>query len=349
MRAVTVIGGGLSGLYAAYAAASHGADVNLYEKSIIGSKHNCGEMFTETYIRAPDDCKLNPIDTFLFNIKGESISIDFGDNSPFIMTDKCVHENIIKKKCLSLGVKIYEKTKASVSETKGRYVIDASGTSTYNMSMGKAVVFITKRHCGAGVTNDIPYSTSVFNIRDDLMGYSWIFPRGWHQLNVGEGVYNYKYNTQLISPDKSDILYRGGGLLPMPDMKQYCLNVNYYNNYIDNIRVGNAAGLVNPLAGGGEHLAAISGMIAGELVAKRKERFYYNAIDEIVGDEMRFGISMYEFMKRQDSDTVKKIISSKILSHVDDEIINGSIRKSMKKWITIPEVNESELVEFAGE
>jgi flavin-dependent dehydrogenase len=343
MRKINIIGGGLAGLYSAYSAASHGAvDVTLYEKGYIGSKHNCGEMFTEIYTTVPKECKLNEIHSIDIVIDNEKISFDCGENSSLIMTDKCYHELILKDMCLSLGVNILEKTKATGSVWND-YVIDASGTSQYKNSMGKAVVYI------AETKNADMHNSAIFKIRNDLQGYSWVFPRGNKQLNIGEGVIDYKYKAEFVKPD-FNILYSGGGLLPMPDMKQYFTNM-YSNNLLmlGSIKVGNAAGLVCPLTGGGEHLAVVSGLLAGELVAKGKERYYSYALDEIVGDEMRFGISLFEFMRKQDMNSVKKIIKNIIKStdyRINNEVVNKTIRKAMNKWMTIPDVNEKDLISF---
>lgn len=337
MRKVTVIGGGLAGLYSAYSAALHGAKVTLYEKGKIGTKHDCGELFTEIYNAVPAKCKLNKIRFFEVYIDGDKVSIDFGENSPFVMTDKCNHEAFMKDLCQSFGVEVIENTRTKMYQEKDSYYIDASGTSLYNCSMGKAIVYVIKRE-------DEEKDTAVFRVRDDLMGYSWAFPKDEEYINTGEGVVDYKYKVELMKISSFRSLFRGGGLLPMPDIKQYCLNMS--GNTLSSIKVGNAAGLVNSFLGAGEHLAVLSGMLAGELVASRRERHYYHALDEIIGDEMRFGTSMYQFMRKQDMESVKKIIKSDFVYLIDNEIINKTVRKAMSKWMTIAPVKEDELVKF---
>ena len=95
-------------MYAAHSAALSGAEVTLYEKGKIGTKRNCGELFTEIYTAAPKECTLNRIEFFDINIGGETFVVEVGDgnSSPFVMTDKCKHELIMKDKCLELGVKL---------------------------------------------------------------------------------------------------------------------------------------------------------------------------------------------------------------------------------------------------
>lgn len=346
MRKIAVIGGGLAGLYAAWSAAIHGADVELYEKGTIGSKHNCGELFTESYISAPEECKLNKIKTFKFLIGKGVTNIEFGENSPFVMTDKCKHELILKKRCEDVGVVIKEKTKV-VEHVNGRKEIDASGTSLYNLSIGKAAVYVVK-NLNINLFNEIntsDKSTAIFSVRDDMMGYKWLFPRGEDQYNIGEGVYYYKYQTDFIKPTGDNVLFKGGGLIPMPTMNEF-----YYKmTNTTKIQVGNASGLVNPLLGGGEHLAVISGLLAGEFVAKNIESRYYEALMDIVGDEMRIGISGYELMKKLDINSVAKLLEMKIVEQVDYININNRLRKTIKKWINIPEVTDNEMNKYIGE
>ena len=352
-RKIAVIGAGLAGLYAAWSAASHGADVELYEKNVIGTKHSCGEMFTEIYTSAPEECKLNRIETFKVLIGDKITNFDFGETSSFIMTDKCQHELIMKKRCEDLGVLIEEKTKIN-THIKNRKEICATGTAFYKLSMGKAVDYIVKNtrdnvfYKGINLRDE---KVAVFDIRDDLMGYKWFFPRGKDLCNIGEGVYDYKYKTELMKPADSDIVFSGGGLLPMPTMNDFYSNMTDCRCKINmrNIKVGNAAGLVNSIGGGGEHLAVISGILAGELVAKNMENKYYEALIDIIGDEMRLGISFYELMRKLDINSVSKLLELKLMEQANYINVNAKLRKTIRKWITIPDIANGDLTKFVEE
>lgn len=351
MIKMIVLGAGLAGLYAAYGAASNGADVELVEKSTIGTRHNSGELYTEIYMAAPKECTLNRITKMNVTIEDKIVNImDLGadrDVTPFVMTDKCSHELYIMKKCVELGVNVKQKTVLTKADTKGKYIIDATGISSYKGDMGKAVDYIIKRSDKYLVDED----EARFYIRDDLMGYSWVFPKSDNLLNVGEGVYDYRYNTKFSKPDKKLIVASGGGLLPMPTMDEYYnrfYEMKYH--YMRCLKVGNAGGLINPCAGGGEHLAALSGLLAGSLVAHNKEDKYSIALNEIIGDEMRIGISLYEFMKKQDMASVKKLFEEKlIIKRYGIETMNSTVRKAMAKWIKIPDVSEDDLKRFVCE
>lgn len=349
-RKVTVVGGGLAGLYAAHSAAVHGADVELFEKSVIGSRHNCGEMFTEIYTAAPEECKLNKINILDLKLNDSVFSLSFSEElTPFVMTDKCKHELIMKEKCEKVGVRIHEK-QACISSNDS-FIIDATGTSQYNRSMGKAVTYIVDSKIQTVHASHDSYNTAFFIMRKDLLGYSWIFPRGKKQLNIGDGVYDYKTKVDFDKPDKKYIVYSGGGLIPMPTMEEYYKhNFGFYD--INLLKIGNAAGLVNPMAGGGEHLAAISGILAGCLVARKQESKYSVALNEIIGDEMRVGITFYELAKKQDEEGLKMLLRqsfNKQFKDDDIERINKNMRKTIARWIPMPDVDEEEMTKFVGE
>lgn len=349
---VNVIGGGLAGLYAAHQAAIKGMQVTLYEKNKIGTKHNCGELFTEIYTSAPEECKISRIETFIFIIDNEEIRVEFGEKSPFIMTDKNLHESIMKDKCIAAGVNILEKTVAlNDINNNSSYIIDAGGVKSYTgKNLGKAMTLT----CGFDSDRLIcKANEALFILRKDCLGYAWAFPKN-KLYNIGDGVYNYKQKAEVSKNSiiekfskNAVVIHSGGGLLPMPDM------LDYYNTINNNstIKVGNAAGLINTVLGGGEHLAVLSGMLAGELVSKLTypTSKYYEALDCIIGDEMRFGISLFEHLKNKDGAYIKEFLKQKLIDNINIDLVNKNVRKNMAKWIEVDNVKESELIEFIGD
>ena len=123
-----------------------------------------------------------------------------------------------------------------------------------------------------------PHEVEFFLYNEILPGYAWIFPTGKNQANIGLGmrldVYrknNYNLKKMLqgfmdLSQIKSRII-RGGEL---EDIKIWQLNFgsqkNLQNAYDGAILVGDAAGLINPLTGGGIHNAMISAGLAGQTI-----------------------------------------------------------------------------------
>lgn len=102
-------------------------------------------------------------------------------------------------------------------------------------------------------------------------GYSWIFPKGDDQANVGLGVLPVKaketaqyYLDKFIQRPrfkKAKIVEVNAGAIPV--------NGPLKEPYMDNLLLaGDAGRFVNPLTGGGIHTAIITGKHAGELAAE---------------------------------------------------------------------------------
>ncbi|NPV49806.1 MAG: NAD(P)/FAD-dependent oxidoreductase [Candidatus Methanofastidiosum sp.] len=102
-------------------------------------------------------------------------------------------------------------------------------------------------------------------------GYSWVFPKGDDQANVGLGVLPVKakqtaqyYLDKFVERPrfkKAKIVEVNAGAIPV--------NGPLKEPYMDNLLLaGDAGRFVNPLTGGGIHTAIITGKHAGELAAE---------------------------------------------------------------------------------
>ncbi len=102
-------------------------------------------------------------------------------------------------------------------------------------------------------------------------GYTWVFPKGEDQANVGLGVLPVKakenaqfYLDKFIERPRfkdSKIVEVNAGAIPVGGPLE--------KPYMDNLLlVGDAGRFVNPLTGGGIHTAIITGKHAGELAAE---------------------------------------------------------------------------------
>jgi len=111
-------------------------------------------------------------------------------------------------------------------------------------------------------------------------GYTWIFPKGEDQANVGLGVLPVKakqtaqyYLDKFIERPrfkKAKIVEVNAGAIPV--------NGPLKEPYMDNLLlVGDAGRFVNPLTGGGIHTAIITGKHAGELAAEAIAKEDYTA------------------------------------------------------------------------
>ena len=111
-------------------------------------------------------------------------------------------------------------------------------------------------------------------------GYSWVFPKGDDQANVGLGVLPVKakqtaqyYLDKFIERPrfkKAKIVEVNAGAIPV--------NGPLKQPYMDNLLLaGDAGRFVNPLTGGGIHTAIITGKRAGELAAEAIAKEDYTA------------------------------------------------------------------------
>ncbi|HOI71747.1 MAG TPA: NAD(P)/FAD-dependent oxidoreductase [Methanobacterium sp.] len=167
-------------------------------------------------------------------------------------------------------------------------------------------------------------------------GYLWMFPKGEDTVNVGLGVRStkktaYQYLNQFISRFKGTTpveLNIGGVPLSGPIDKTYTDGL---------LVVGDAAGHVDPVTGGGIHIAAFCGKTAGQVAAEAvkkentsesvlkrydeiwREKFgknleislkYRNAADKLTDKDMN---ALAEFLEKNKIENLSKISAIKFL------------------------------------
>jgi geranylgeranyl reductase family protein len=141
-----------------------------------------------------------------------------------------------------------------------------------------------------------PRQVEFFLYNEILPGYAWIFPTGDGEANIGLGMRLDRFRqldgdlkqmlqTFLGLPDIRKRVRRGGEI---DKVRTWQLNFgsqkNLQNTYDGAILIGDAAGLINPMTGGGIH----NSMISAELAAQ--------TIDEAlaVGDTSRGALKIFE-------------------------------------------------------
>lgn len=155
-----------------------------------------------------------------------------------------------------------------------------------------------------------------FYLYDEILpGYAWIFPAGNGKLNVGLGMrldvfrkgdHNLKVMLKdfLELPQIKGRLKRGG---EVSDVKIWQLNFGSQKKlrhaYDGALLVGDAAGFINPLTGGGIHNALISSCYAGETIDKAlqsNDTSYENLkiYEELCNEEMWKGMRRSFFIQR---------------------------------------------------
>lgn len=141
-----------------------------------------------------------------------------------------------------------------------------------------------------------PHEVEFYLYNEILPGYAWIFPLGENRANIGLGMRLDEFRKRKMS--LKQLLQR---FLDMPEIKKRLLNggqlhdvatwqlnfgsqKNLRHAFDGALLVGDAAGLINPLTGGGIHNAMISAELAAE------------TIDEALrqGDVSRQNLKIYE-------------------------------------------------------
>jgi len=143
---------------------------------------------------------------------------------------------------------------------------------------------------------EIPHEVEFYLYDEILPGYAWIFPAGKNKANIGLGMrldifrkanHNLKEMLQrfLDMPQIKKRLIRGG---EVDGIKSWQLNFGsqkrLQHTFNGALLVGDAAGFINPLTGGGIHNAMISADLAGETIDKALAK----------GDTSREELKIYE-------------------------------------------------------
>ena len=153
-----------------------------------------------------------------------------------------------------------------------------------------------------------PHEVEFFLYDEILPGYAWIFPAGDHVANIGLGMRLDKFRSLKRNLKKmlQDFLAMPALRARLPnghalrDVAVWQLNFGSQKHlrhaYDGALLVGDAAGFINPLTGGGIHNALISGCLAAETIDEALRvnnttraglAIYEQRCDEAMGPEMR--------------------------------------------------------------
>lgn len=301
---VLVVGGGPAGSNAARYAAK-GADVIVIEKKKeIGGPVQCAEgvsqgLFEKLEMKQSDRYISTNIEFVkLIAPNGTVIRLD-GERVKYwksgMILDREVFDKAIAKEAARNGADFLMKTRF-VSAKR-----NSSGVTVMAKQMNEDIQIDAKVVIGAdgppsivakslGMDTTVPLRYLESGIQYLMMpmevepcielffgdcyapgGYSWVFPKGDDQANVGLGVLPVKakqtaqyYLDKFIERPrfkKAKIVEVNAGAIPV--------NGPLKQPYMDNLLlVGDAGRFVNPLTGGGIHTAIITGKHAGELAAE---------------------------------------------------------------------------------
>lgn len=155
---------------------------------------------------------------------------------------------------------------------------------------------------------ELPKEVEFYLYKNILPGYAWIFPIGKNKANIGLGMRldhfrKRKYSLEKMLQDFLEMpaikkrLLNGGQLR---DMATWQLNFgsqkNMHHVFDGAILIGDAAGFINPLTGGGIHNALVSAELAAEVadealqaneVTRKKMQVYEQLCHEHMWQSMR--------------------------------------------------------------
>lgn len=143
---------------------------------------------------------------------------------------------------------------------------------------------------------EYPHEVEFYFYDEILPGYAWIFPIGRHKANIGLGMRLDHFRQRkgdlkqmlqrfLAMPEVKRRLKAGGRLRDVATWQLNFGSQKKLQHVFDGaLLVGDAAGFINPLTGGGIHNALVSAQIAGETVANALQR----------GDVSRSAMQIYE-------------------------------------------------------
>ncbi len=302
---IAVIGAGPAGSIAAETAASRGMEVALIDrKEEIGSPVQCGGFLPETHellkvmprARLPSALMEMPSRCILHRTRVQRIYAPSGKSKEFSVEgrvlDRRVFDRYLAYRAACAGAKVLPATRASLErgeiKLKGRFrgsftpdvVIGSDGPhSCIARSMGtpRGEMGICMEYEMADVKIDPDAAEMYFSARYAPGGYAWIIPQGRDVANVGIGVRSsYLGKVRLpqvldrfisehpIAGEKlrqGEVLAVMRGIVPAGGSPGDIQRENI-------LLAGDAAGHVLATSGGGIPLAAVAGMVAGEVAAE---------------------------------------------------------------------------------
>lgn len=294
---VVVVGGRVAGSVSSLFASKNNLDVLMIEKrQEIGVPLQCAEATTEKtfevlgfkpsdkYVRTPIyGADLHSPDGNSFRMEGDnekgfildrkvfdkSLAIEAANAGADIMVKTTVKDLIIRNGQVS-GV--IAKHLGETMEIEADLVIAADGIESNIARMaglksnwGTNDVCSCAQYKMVGVPTDPHYMQFYFGNEVAPGGYVWIFPNDNDVTNVGIGIRSskkkaYEYLNSFVERFNGKIIEINVGGVPV------CGNIE--KTYTDGLMVvGDAAGHVNPITGGGMDLAVICAKIAGNIAA----------------------------------------------------------------------------------
>ena len=360
---VIVVGGRVAGSVSSLFASKNDLDVLMIEKrQEIGVPLQCAEA---TFDRTFETIGIKPSNKYvrtevygadLYSPDGNNFRMEPGNEKGYIL-DREVFDKSLAIESANAGTDIMMKTTAKdliirngkvcgviakqlgkTFEIEADIVIAADGIESnmarmagLNTKWGINDIGSCAQYKMTGIETDPHYVELYFGNNLAPGGYVWVFPNDYGVTNVGIGIRNskktaYEYLNDFIKNPK----YKYGKIIEI-DIGGVPLSGPIEKTYTDGLMVvGDAAGHVDPITGGGIDLAAICAKFAGQVSAEaihnndtssvflkkyedlwkdeigdliKRNLKYRKIFDKLTDDELN---SLSKFMKENDLDSISK-------------------------------------------
>ena len=377
---VVVVGGRIAGSVSSFFASKNGANVLMIEKrQEIGIPLQCAEATHENTFKT---IGIKPSDKYvrteiyggdLYSPDGTSFRMEGDDEKGFIL-DRKVFDKALATKSANAGTDIMVKTAVKdliirngaisgvvakhlgkTMEIEADLVIAADGIESNIARMaGLNSLWEVNDICSCaqykivGIETDPHYMQFYFGNKIAPGGYAWIFPNDGGVTNVGIGVRSskktaYDYLNNFTSKLNGKIIEINVGGVPVSG--------NIKKTYADGLMVvGDAAGHVDPITGGGIDLttscAKIAGLVAVEAINKGNSsskflKIYEDRWKEEIGDKIKRSLKYRKIMDKindEELNTLARFLKEKDLNSISTKSLLGLLKESPRLFRFLKDV-----------
>jgi geranylgeranyl reductase family protein len=292
-NSVAVVGGGCAGPVAALRLAEAGVPVVLLDKSAApGVESACGGVMLHALRRRldlPDDLVDGEVDTLEIVARGRRDRLRFS-TPVFVNFDRCRFDAHLAARAAAAGAELRSGCRVTAwdpADGRLEWVCDGHRQQQrFGIVVFADGARTVARARGLGLADDVPMASAFYreleddsgrtdetefhlDLPDDDPGYFWVFPkRGVVQVGVGRlhGVRKRPLRELLDGFIARDPRLAGlprrlarGGSIPFATARRFA--------HAGGLVVGDAAGLVNPITGGGLVYAIASAEMAARAIA----------------------------------------------------------------------------------
>jgi digeranylgeranylglycerophospholipid reductase len=368
---VIVVGGRVAGSVSSLFASKSDLDVLMIEKrQEIGVPLQCAEATTE---KTFETIGIKPSDKYvrtevhggdLFSPDGTNFRMD-GDNEKGYVLDRKVFDKSLATESANAGTNIMVKTTVKdliirngkvcgviakhlgeTMEIESDLVIAADGIESnvarmagLNSLWGLNDMCSCVQYKMTGIETDPHFMQFHFGNKVAPGGYIWIFPNDEGVTSVGIGVRSskqtaYDYlNNFVKSKFNGKIIEINVGGVPVSG--------NIKKTYTDGLMVvGDAAGHVNPITGGGIDLAAICAKIAGSVAAdainnndtsskslKKYEELWKDEIGDLIKRSLKYR-KVFDKLTDDELNALARFMKGKDLDSITTRNLLGLLKES---------------------